>query len=158
RVELVDGRRLWFSAPNQPGTPGLRHAHTLGASVLEVQTIVRTAPLQYTLDAASGTIKERTELGAGNAGLRSYTTDFALPAPHPQALNGSGEVGERQGKWTARALVSGTYMASLSAAKDLEFRFGDAITRYRSSSPAATREFLVGSALELEAYTRVDES
>ncbi|MSR62508.1 MAG: hypothetical protein EXS08_08690 [Planctomycetes bacterium] len=158
-VQLVDGRRLWFAAPNQPGSPvGLRFTHGAGALVREVQTSLLSAPLDYTLDPLSGTLSEQLEFGDGNAVLVSYTTDYVVPAVYPQALNGSSDVTDQQGKWSGHALVGGTYVVSLSAARDLEFRQGTTGTPYRTSSPAATREFLVGDASALTPYTKVDGS
>jgi hypothetical protein len=156
RVQLVEGNRLWFSAPNQPGyVAGLRHAHPAGAAVLEVQLAGRSAPGNYTLDPATGTITEVSGFGAGNAVLVSYTTDYVLPDRYPGALNGSPEVDDGQGSWTGKTLVSGTYRAALSAARELEFELGTTITTYRSSSPGATLDFLVGDAFELEPFARI---
>jgi OmcA/MtrC family decaheme c-type cytochrome len=90
--------------------------------------------------------------------LVTYTTDYVVPATYPEAPNGSPEVAERQGDWSTRALVSGTYLASLVAGKDLDFRFGNATTRYRSSSPAATRAVLVGDALEPTPYAPIPDA
>ncbi len=160
RVQFVEqlavGQRLWFSSPDHPDYgPGLRTAHRAGASVLEVQVLARQALFHYTLDPATGTLAELVEFGDGNAVLVSYTTDYVLPSEYPQALNGSGELDDQRGKWTGKALVSGTYVGSLSAARDLAFVLGTATTAYRASSPSATLPILLGDALEPEPYTRI---
>jgi hypothetical protein len=156
QVQLVDGRRLWFSAPNRPEfAPGLRAAHAAGASVLELQVTPLAAPAQYTLSPADGALREVVEFGAGRAVLVSYTTDYVVPEDYPQALNGSPELDDQHGKWTGKPLVPGTYTASLSAARDLQFRVGTTLTPYRESSPSATLSFLVGDAFELEPFARI---
>jgi hypothetical protein len=148
RVRFVDGQRLWFDAE-------LRAAHGAGASVLEVQLTPRAAPFQYTLNALNGSITEVTEFGVGQAVLASYTCDYVVPSTYPQAVNGSGDLTDQNGKWTGKTLVAGTYVASLTAVRDFEHRFGTTVTPYRSVSPSATREVLVGDALELTSYTRI---
>ena len=160
RVQFVEplaaGQRLWFSSPDHPAFgPGLRTAHAAGASVQGVQVISRVAPFHYTLDPATGTITEVTEFGDGRAVLVSYTTDYELPAEYPSALNGSPDLDDQRGKWTGKSLVSGNYVAALSAARDLEFRLGTTSTFYRSSSPGATRSILVGDAAQPEPAARI---
>jgi hypothetical protein len=143
RVQFVDGPRLWLASE-------LRGAHPAGASVLEVQLASRAAPFQYTLEASTGTIREVAEFGEGNAVLVSYTCNWVLPSTYPQAPNGSPELDDKQGKWSGKTLVAGTYGAAVSIARDFEFRFGTSVTNYRASSPGATRSFLVGDATTLE--------
>jgi len=120
--------------------------------------VARSAPFQYTLDPATGTITEVTEFGAGNAVLVSYTADYVVPSEYPQALNGSRDLDDQRGKWTGKPLVSGTYVGSLSAARDLNFVLGTATTAYRASSPSATLPVLLGDAFELEPYTRIADA
>jgi hypothetical protein len=161
RVQLVESlgqdQRLWFSSPDHPDFgPGLRTAHAAGASVRAVQ-VVAPGPLDFTLDPGTGTLTEETELGDGAAVLVSYTTDYRLPSDYPSALNGSPDLDDQRGKWTGKPLVSGTYVGSLSAARDLDFRVASTFTRYRSSSPSATLDVRVGDVLEPEPYTRIPD-
>jgi len=154
RVLLVEDGRLWFAAPDA-GSGGLRSAHAAGASVLEIQVLEAQSPGQFTLDAATGTITEAVEFGAGRAVLVSYTTDFRVPASYPQALNGSADLDVQRAKWTGKPLVAGTYVGALVAARDFSFRLGTTSTPYRAGSPQATLSVLVGDATTPEPFTRI---
>jgi hypothetical protein len=157
RVQLVDGNRLWFSAPNLPAfAPGLRTDHAAGVGVAEVQLLARLAPTHYQLDAATGTLTEVVEFGDGADVLVGYTADWRVPSDYPAALNASPERTDQHGQWTGKALVAGTYRAALSASRDVEYRFGTAVTPYRKVAPGATRDVRVGDAFELETRDLVD--
>jgi OmcA/MtrC family decaheme c-type cytochrome len=152
RVSLVEGQRLWFGPPAQTNSANaLRHPHAAGGSVLEVQLATRT----FAIDALNGTVTEAAEFGAEHAVLVSYVVDYLVPSTYPQAPNGSNDLNDQHGKWTGLPLVGGTYVASVTAVRDFDYRFGTTATPYRSISPSATRDVLVGDALDLVSYTRV---
>jgi hypothetical protein len=145
QVTLVDGERLWLS-------PALRFAHATAASVKVVTLVSKAAPGDYTLDAATGTITEASELGAGNAVIVSYTSDYILPAVFPPALNDSPDLGEFQAKWKGLSILDGTYQLGVYASRNLSVMGYGETTTYRSTSLSAGAEFLVGGATEVTSY------
>jgi hypothetical protein len=154
-VSRVEGDRLWIADPAARVGTGLSTEHAAGASVREVQLDEALEGVHYTLDPDAGTISELVEFGAGNAVLVSYTSDFVLPDEYPAPHDDSDGVGELAGEWTGQALVPGTYVVSLTAGRDFSSFAMSTTTQYRASSPSATLPFLVGSAAELEPYTRI---
>jgi hypothetical protein len=157
-VQYVDGDRLWFSAPNQPAYPtGVENAHAAGAVVLAVQLADATRDVDWALDPATGTITELVEFGAGNAVLVDYWTDFVVPAAHAQPPNGSPDLGERAGEWSAKPLVDGTHRVSLSAWTFRDWIYVFEPTTYRVAASAAA-EFLVGDAVASEPYDLIDDA
>ena len=150
RVQWVDGDRLWFAAAGAAGyQPGLRRAHAAGATVTKVTLTAKTAVTDYTVAAATGTITEVTELGAGNVVLASYTTDFVMPAVYGPPLNDSPDLGEAAGNWKGLPLVPGTYTVGIWGSRTLPLAQNGETTAYRSTSPPANVDFLVGSATTL---------
>ena len=81
RIQLVDGQSACGSPRprHRPTRPGCarrtRWVHPSCASVL----MPKFKNVNFSLDAATGTITELTEFGAGNAVLVSYTTHFVMP-------------------------------------------------------------------------------
>jgi OmcA/MtrC family decaheme c-type cytochrome len=150
RVQWVDGDRLWFAAAGAAGyQPGLRVAHAAGATVTKVTLTSKTANVDYTVAAASGTITEVTEFGAAAAVLASYTTDFVMPAVYGPPLNDSPDLGEANGKWKGLPLVAGTYTVGVWGSRTLALAQNGETNSYRSTSPPATVDFLVGAATAL---------
>ncbi len=158
KVQFVDGNRLWFSSPATPAyPPGLEKAHAAGASVLAVALAAKTRGTDYTLDAATGTITEVTEFGAGAAVLVTYTTEFALPHAYPLALHASPDLDETSGKWTGKSLVPGTYTLSITGYRTAFVNFNFEINVLRDVSKPATKDFLVGGATTIEPYALIDD-
>jgi hypothetical protein len=158
RIQLVDGNRLWFSSPSTPGYPaGLALPHPPGATVLAVALSVKTAGADYALDAASGTITEVSEFGAGAAVVVTYTTEFALPAVHPLALNASPDLDETSGKWTGKSLVPGTYTLTLTGFRNVFQNYNFELNVLRDTSKPATADFLVGGATTIEPYALISD-
>jgi OmcA/MtrC family decaheme c-type cytochrome len=150
RIQWVDGNRLWFAAAATAGyQPGLRFAHAAGAAVTKVTLTTKTAGTDYTIAAATGTITEVTELGAGAAVLASYTTDFVMPAVYGPPLNDSPDLGQAEGKWKGLPLVAGTYTVGVWGSLTLTLNQNGQTNSYRSTSPPATVDFLVGAATTL---------
>jgi len=156
RLARVEATRLWLGDPEalERGA-GLRGAHAPGATVKEVELAPAVEGLHYALDPGTGTLTELAELGPGRAVLVSYTADYRLPADYPAPANDSPDLDDGDGEWTGKALVSGTYVASLSAGRDVTFFAGNTPSVYRATSPAATRAVLVGDATEPAPYTRI---
>ena len=147
RVQLVDGNRLWFAGAATAGyQPGLRSAHAAGASVTKVTLTMKTINTDYTVAGASGVITEMTEFGAGAVVLASYTTDFVMPAVYGPPLNDSPDIGPAGGKWKGLPLVPGTYTVGVWGSRTLTLTSNGESNSYRSTSPPATVDFLVGSA------------
>ena len=150
KLQWVDGNRLWFAAAGTAGyQPGVRFAHPAGATVTKVTLTTKTAGTDYTIAGAAGTITEVTEFGAGAAVLASYTTDFVLPAVYGPPLNDSPDLGEPQGKWKGLPLVPGTYTVGVWGSRTLTLASNGESNSYRSTSPPATVDFLVGAATAL---------
>ena len=150
RVQWIDGNRLWFAAAGAAGyQPGLRIAHAAGATVTKVTLATKTAGTDYTVAAAAGTVTEVTEFGAGAAVLASYTTDFVMPAVYGPPLNDSPDLGEAEGKWKGLPLVPGTYTVGVWGSRTLTLAQNGETNSYRSTSPPATVDFLVGPATTL---------
>jgi len=158
RVQLVEGNRLWFAAPNQTAYRGsVRAAHAGGALVREVQLDLLAEGVDYFLNPALGRVIELGDLGTGNDVLVSYATDFVVQGDYPAVANASPDVDETTGAWTGKDLVSGTYRVSLTAARDVTF-FGLGVdTTYRGASRAATASFLVGDAAAPEPYLTIPD-
>ncbi len=145
KIQLVDGDRLWFSSPFTPQyPPGLRLPHAAGALVRKVLLTTKTAGLDYQLAAATGTLTELVEFGAGNAVLCSYTSDFVVPAVHLAALNDAPELGEAEGEWIGKALVEGTYRVGISVHRRLTVQLQAEDNLYTLAAPPATLEVQFG--------------
>lgn len=156
RVQDVQGTRLWFgSTASTAYQIGPRFAHTIGATVMEVTLASKTEATDYTVNAATGTITEVVEFGAGRAVVVSYTTDFVMPATYPVAINGSPDMDVSWGKWTGLPIADGTYSLGLWGAKDASLALYGETNSYRSVSDTHKFDFLVGSASTLEDYDLV---
>ena len=159
RVQLVDGDRLWFSAINASAYPrGLSFAHTSGAAVRQVTLVQKTVTTDYTVTAATGTITEVTEFGAGNKVIVTSTTDFVMPTNFLGTMNDSPDLEESWGDWFGKGLVSGTYTIGLHAVKAFSVTVVGATTNYSDASKPATKEFLVGSATSLVSPDRISSA
>jgi hypothetical protein len=157
KVQFVDGDRLWFSSPRTTGyKPGLDNAHAAGATV-DVAALTPLLPfVDYLPDLGTGQLLELVEFGAGNSVLVDYLSDFRLPAVYPPALNSSDDLGETHGDWAGKPVVDGTYRVGIWAHRGLDWDVMGEITSYRSASPPATHDLLVGDALNLDPYAFLD--
>jgi hypothetical protein len=152
-VRQVVGNRLWFASPYTTGdNPGPRRAHTLGAAVEELALTTLTDGLEYTLDAATGTVTEAGGFTDGDTVVVTYTTDFVMPQRYPVALNGSPDLDARHGSWSGLELVDGTYTLGLWASRTLPLPLHGESNSYRETSPGVRMDFLVGSASSLAPY------
>jgi OmcA/MtrC family decaheme c-type cytochrome len=159
KVQFVDGNRLWFSSPAAPAYPaGLALAHAAGANVARVTLTQKTANVDYSLDAATGTITELIEFGAGVPVLMSYWSEFVMPATYGLALHDSPDLDETSGKWSGKSLVAGTYTLTLWAYRTVNDSFGGQTNIYFSASPAAHQDFLSGAASTLEPYSIISSA
>jgi hypothetical protein len=153
RIQYVDGTRLWFGQSGSTGYPyGLRLAHSAGASVKEVTLTAKTAGTDYSLAAATGTITELVEFGAGNDVVVSYTTDFVMPSVYPISINGSPDIDESHGEWEGKPIASGTYTLGIWSSRSLTLNLWGEANSYRAASDSANTDFLVGSATTLTPY------
>jgi hypothetical protein len=131
---------------------GLDKAHAAGAIVRGVTLVTKTSGVDYTLNAATGTVSEVVDFGNGATVLASYWTDFVVPATYPLALNGSPDLGDASGKWSGKPLVDGTYTLGIWTSKSLTLNLFGETNSYRSTSDARNVDFLVGSATTIEPY------
>jgi OmcA/MtrC family decaheme c-type cytochrome len=156
KIQWVNGNRLWFSSPaTTTYAPGVRFDHAGGATVKEVTLTTKTAGTDYTLNAATGQINELVEFGAGNAVVVSYTTDFVMPSVYPVPLNGSPDLDDSWGKWTAKPIVAGTYSLGVWGQVNLTLNLYGESNSYRNTSVTTKQDFLVGSATTLEPYALI---
>lgn len=147
RVQTVDGNRLWFASAGAAGyQPGLRFPHAASATVTKVTLVTKVRGTDYSVAAATGRVTELAELGAGATVIASYTTDFQVPALYGPPLNDSPDLGEAAGKWKGLPLVPGTYTVGLWGSRTLTLTKLGETNSYRSTSPPATVDFLVGAA------------
>jgi hypothetical protein len=159
KVQWVDGNRLWFAAAGTTGyQPGTRLGHLAGATVTRVTLASKTAGTDYTIAAATGTITEVTEFGAGAAVLASYTTDFVMPAIYGPPFNDSPDLGEAAGKWKGLPIVPGTYTVGVWGSRTLTLAANGETNTYRSTSAPATVDFLVGAATALAPVAIIDST
>jgi hypothetical protein len=150
RVQFVDGNRLWFSSLHSPyDQPSLRLAHAAGVTVDTVAFDTKAVGVDYSIDAASGTITELLSFGTGRAVVVSYTSDFVIPATFPSALNADPVLDESWGSWTGQAIVPGTYSVSVWGSRGIEVKVGTEVTNYNAPSEAAVAHFRVIAAGEV---------
>ncbi|MBL8861124.1 MAG: hypothetical protein JNK02_03850 [Planctomycetes bacterium] len=153
QIQNVTGNRLWFSALGSTSyKPGLEFPHAAGVTVREVTLVTKTVTTDYTLNAATGTVTEVTEFGAGNVVLVTYTTDYVLPATYPLTLNDTPTLDERSGKWVGKPIVDGTYSLSMWTSQTLTLNLYGESNSYRSASDANLVNFRVGAATSVEPY------
>lgn len=152
QITLVDGSRLWLS--NGGSNNGLRFAHASGATVKEVTLTTRTVTTQYTLNAAAGTITEVAGFTTGNVVLASYTTDYVMPSVYPPPINDGPTLDETWGEWAGKAIVPGTYSVNLwGRGPTMNVNpYGENTAYNNAVSPGKIKNFLVGSATEIEPY------
>ncbi len=156
RVQFVDGQRLWFSSPAAPAYPlGLALAHGSGANVSRVTLTQKFPNVDYSLDAASGTITELVEFGPGVPVLMSYWSDFVVPATYGLALHDSPGLDETSGEWSGKSLVGGTYTLTLWANRTVNAPYNGQSNTYFEASLPAKADFLSGAASALEPYALV---
>ena len=156
RIQWVDGNRIWFGQGSVPSSatgyqPGLRYAHAAGAAVQVVTLTAKTVNTDYTLAAATGTITEVAEFGAGNAVLVSYTSDFVWPPIYGTPLNDSPQVDPTYGDWSGLSLESGTYTIGFYASRSFSYAAYNETNSYRNTSvnDSAYTNVLVGTATTL---------
>ncbi|TAH39635.1 MAG: hypothetical protein EYC70_02270 [Planctomycetota bacterium] len=158
QIALVDGSRLWFKTPYSAGFKSeLRYSHIGGSVLREVTLSARTAGTHYTLNAATGEITEMTATSflAGNDIVANYWSDFLVPGEYPTAINGSPDLGEDWGDWTAKPLASGTYSVGVWGSRNLTLsQFGEN-NSYRSTATSSVVEILVGDASVPDEYDLV---
>ncbi|HEY5948184.1 MAG TPA: hypothetical protein VIV40_21960, partial [Kofleriaceae bacterium] len=166
-VDLGARDRLWV-------TPGLRFAHSAGASVQEVTLTSRREGLAYTVsDATAGQLTLGAgAFTAGNPVVVSYRTDGrfgfrrgpgdSLQALFPPAGADSDDIGVSEGDWKGLPLVDGTYKVGAWANRDFSVMplgtlapsvkawndIATDFTTYRMMSPPATRTFQFGAATQ----------
>jgi len=158
RVQFVEGNRVWFSSPATPAYAlGLALAHAAGSNVAQVTLEQKIANVDYSLDAATGTITELAEFGPGVPVLMSYWSDFVMPATYGLALNDSPDLDETSGKWSGKSLVAGTYALTLSGYRTINVPSGEPNNYFSAATPARA-EFLSGSATTLEPYALVSSA
>jgi len=155
RIQTVQGNRLWFSSPYTAAYPAaLQKSHAPGEAVLRV-TLTAVPAASYTLVAATGTVTENVEFGGG-AILMSYTTDFVVPEDFLLTLNDSPQLDESWGKWSNKAVASGTYTVTLWGVRSISLvRYGET-NSYSGTSLGGTKDFLVGSATAIEPYALIE--
>ena len=153
QIQNVIGNRLWFAALGSSSyRPGLDLAHAAGATVKEVTSVAKTVTVDFTVNAANGTITEVTEFGDGNVVLVSYTTDFVMPSVYPLTFNDTPTQDESDGKWVGKPIVDGTYSLSIWTSQTLNLNLYGETNSYRSASDANLVNFLVGDAAVPEPY------
>jgi OmcA/MtrC family decaheme c-type cytochrome len=158
RIQHVEGNRLWFSSPTTTGYPtGPTAVHAQGTPVDEVTLALLVNPVDYTIDAATGTIEELAEFGAGKAVVVTYTTDFVVPDVYPVAINGSPDLDETAGEWSGKSLVDGTYVLTVYGSKSLTLTEHGESNTYRATDSTGV-EVLVGSAGMLEPYDKISSA
>jgi hypothetical protein len=154
KVQWVEGDRLWFSSQTTRSyAPGLRSAHSAGATVAVANLDPKTEGVDYSLVALTGTITELVEFGAGNAVVVLYTTDFVMPPVYPGTHNESPGLGLDWGDWLGLPIVEGTYTIDIRAVRPVQFSVIGETTSYNDASPSTMREFLVGDASTIEPDT-----
>jgi hypothetical protein len=159
RIQYVDGTRLWFAALGSTSyVPGTRVAHSSGVLVQEVTLTSKAVTVDYTLDAASGTITEVTEFGDTNAVVVTYTSDFVMPSVYPLTLNDGPELDETWGEWRGKPIVDGTYRVGIWGARSLTLNLYGESNSYRGTSFTAAVDFLVGSATTIEPYSVIPDA
>jgi hypothetical protein len=157
-VQFVEGDRLWLSSPNTPAFKAAAvRAHPLGAGARVVSLTALRAGVDYTLDAALGTITELVEFGAGRAVIVDSTTEYRLPARYPVPANGSPDLGEEHGEWSGLAVVPGTYSLSLWAHRQTSVSFAGETTFFPVAAPAVRAELQVLDAPLAAPYDLVDQ-
>jgi OmcA/MtrC family decaheme c-type cytochrome len=111
--------------------------------------------VEYELVEATGSVTELLDFGNGDAVLISFTTDFELPSTYPLTLNDGPDLGERQGGWSGKGLVDGTYSLALWARRDLTLSLHGESNSYRELSRGVHADFLVGDATTLAPYALI---
>lgn len=153
RVQWVDGKRLWFSSIHgKYDQPYLRFDHDVGALVQVVDLVRKEegATKDYTLDPTTGTIKEVSNQFGTAAVIVSYTTDFVVPAVYPPAINDSPDLGTTVGEWAGQPLRPGTYTVGIWGEVAVPVDLAGESQTYAATSLASTKNFLVGTATEIE--------
>lgn len=153
RIQYVDGNRLWFSSPASSSyKAGLTLAHANGAAVREVTIVTKTAGVDFSVNAAAGSIQELVEFGNGATVIASYTTDFVMPTTYPLTINASPDLGEETGEWTGKSIVDGTYTLGVWSSKTLTLDLWGETNSYKSTADSNNVDFLVGSADSIDPY------
>jgi hypothetical protein len=157
RVQMVEGKRLWFSSPYSSSyAPGIQKDHGVNTTVAPVTLSEATVATDYMLNATTGVITEVADgLGSGQATLVSYTTDFFMPATFGMALNHSDTLDETSGRWSGKAIVNGTYTVAMWGYRNLTVTRATEDTSYRATANADHIDFLVGSATTVAPYDLV---
>jgi OmcA/MtrC family decaheme c-type cytochrome len=123
--------------------------------VRTVVTAAKTEGVDYSINAAAGTITELVEFGNGATVIESYWTDYVLPASYPLTLNDSPDLGESSGEWAGKPLVDGTYSLGIWTSRSLTLTLFGESNSYKSTSDASKTDFLVGSATDVEPYALI---
>lgn len=140
----------------------LRYAHNAGATVTKVTLTLKLegAGGHYTLDPTSGVITSTGAFTASRGLVLSYRSHArfgykrhsgdAFQAYYVPPINDSADLGQEQGEWAGLPYLDGTYTADLWFFENLPLGLHNEVQTYRSTSSAATADFLFGNATTIE--------
>jgi OmcA/MtrC family decaheme c-type cytochrome len=144
--------RLHFKTP-------LRYAHGWPVTVTKVTLTFKQegAANAYGLATdGSGLVTSLLPFTSGAGLVMTYRTDArfgwkrhagdAFQAYYVPPANDSPDLAQDQGDWQALPYLDGTYTADLWFAKNVDLGLQDEVQTYRSTSNAATKDFLYGGA------------
>jgi len=155
--------RLYFKTP-------LRYAHASGVTVTKVTLALKQegAANAYTLNSATGVITSVAAFTASRGLVMSYRTDArfgyrrhsgdSVQAYYVPPANDSSDISQSQGEWQGLPYQDGTYTADIWFAKNLDLGLQNELQTYRSTSNAATLDFLYGAATEIVPHAIISDS
>lgn len=159
KIQWVEGNRLWFSSPASPAyAPGPAHEHAAGTTVREVVLAPQVRDVDYSLDAATGTLTELGDFGDGNPVIVTYSTDFIVPETYELALNAGPDLTDSSGTWADKTTLGGTYSAFFWGARDLVLDLYGESNNYREGGDGVRTDFLVGDATTLQPYDLISSA
>ena len=161
RIQNVIDNRLWFSSPYTASyAPGPVNEHALDASVKEVTLeTLSVKDGDYTLDAENSLVTEGTTPWIDDAVIIcTYSTDFVVPDVYGITYNGGPDLTERDGVWTGKSIVDGTYTLAIWGEKERVLMAAGEETEYTDGAPGVRHDFLFGSADELEPWDKLSST
>ncbi|RKY21838.1 MAG: hypothetical protein DRQ55_03110 [Planctomycetota bacterium] len=156
QIQNVIDNRLWFASPVTTSyAPGPLVAHDMGASVRGVTLDELDQGDDFSLELSTSTVTEVAAWMDDAVIISTYSSDFIVPESYGLTYNAGPDLTERDGLWTGKQLVDGTYTLAIWGEKERTLELFGETNDYLEGAPGVKHDFLLGDATTIEPWDKI---